>query len=283
MTDTLIRALILGVHVLGGGVWIGAMAFSVFVLHPRAERFFSGASVVGHPRLAPALVTALVGHVYEAHIRELEYLVRRCIEASTGSFIVACAELEQQSTAHVEKSASALPAWTPPGSSLQAPTRQVPMGRGQLEQQVFTQEERHLLTLQRHHGFNMSACGRDPNYPGVRQTATRHIRVLLAKALFALNWQVPQAVALVGGAEVAGPFTMLHDEACARVLQKLEGFLAGLREWLPVPLGPEEASPEALREEYGADTIHILRVLGALKRGQLQAPIASATEPPAGS
>jgi uncharacterized membrane protein len=44
MTDTLIRALILGVHVLGGGVWIGAMAFSVFVLHPRAERFFSGGS-----------------------------------------------------------------------------------------------------------------------------------------------------------------------------------------------------------------------------------------------
>ena len=44
MTETLIRALILGVHVLGGGVWIGAMAFSVFVLHPRAERFFSGGS-----------------------------------------------------------------------------------------------------------------------------------------------------------------------------------------------------------------------------------------------
>lgn len=44
MTDTLTRALILGVHVLGGGVWIGAMAFSVFVLHPRAERFFNGSS-----------------------------------------------------------------------------------------------------------------------------------------------------------------------------------------------------------------------------------------------
>ena len=44
MTQTLIWALILGVHVLGGGVWIGAMAFSVFVLHPRAERFFSGSS-----------------------------------------------------------------------------------------------------------------------------------------------------------------------------------------------------------------------------------------------
>jgi uncharacterized membrane protein len=44
MAEILTRALILGVHVLGGGVWIGAMAFSVFVLHPRAERFFSGSS-----------------------------------------------------------------------------------------------------------------------------------------------------------------------------------------------------------------------------------------------
>ena len=44
MAELLAAALIIGVHVLGGGVWIGAMAFSVFVLHPRAERFFSGGS-----------------------------------------------------------------------------------------------------------------------------------------------------------------------------------------------------------------------------------------------
>jgi len=37
-----IAGLRLGVHVLGGGVWIGAMFFSVFVLHPRAEAFFQG-------------------------------------------------------------------------------------------------------------------------------------------------------------------------------------------------------------------------------------------------
>jgi hypothetical protein len=34
------EALLLGVHVLGGGVWVGAMVFSIFVLHPRAEQFF---------------------------------------------------------------------------------------------------------------------------------------------------------------------------------------------------------------------------------------------------
>jgi hypothetical protein len=42
MAELVLTALIVAVHVLGGGVWIGAMAFSIFVLHPRAERFFQG-------------------------------------------------------------------------------------------------------------------------------------------------------------------------------------------------------------------------------------------------
>lgn len=44
MGATLAELLPIGIHVLGGGVWIGAMVFSVFILHPRAERFFSRAS-----------------------------------------------------------------------------------------------------------------------------------------------------------------------------------------------------------------------------------------------
>lgn len=41
MGEFLAAAAIALVHVLGGGVWIGAMGFSVFVLHPRAEKFFA--------------------------------------------------------------------------------------------------------------------------------------------------------------------------------------------------------------------------------------------------
>lgn len=44
MSAALATALLIAVHVLGGGVWIGAMVFSVFVLHPRAERFFTRAA-----------------------------------------------------------------------------------------------------------------------------------------------------------------------------------------------------------------------------------------------
>ena len=40
MIDALAQAALLVVHVLGGGVWVGAMVFSIFVLHPRAEGFF---------------------------------------------------------------------------------------------------------------------------------------------------------------------------------------------------------------------------------------------------
>lgn len=44
MSEALLAALRIGVHVLGGGIWIGAMVFSIFVLHPRAEGFFARAA-----------------------------------------------------------------------------------------------------------------------------------------------------------------------------------------------------------------------------------------------
>jgi hypothetical protein len=40
LLDQLVEAALLGVHVLGGGVWVGAMVFSIFILQPRAEQFF---------------------------------------------------------------------------------------------------------------------------------------------------------------------------------------------------------------------------------------------------
>ena len=40
LPDLLVEGALLGVHVLGGGVWIGAMVFSVFILQPRADKFF---------------------------------------------------------------------------------------------------------------------------------------------------------------------------------------------------------------------------------------------------
>ncbi|MBZ5714255.1 hypothetical protein [Nannocystis pusilla] len=44
MSTAIAGAVPIAVHVLGGGVWIGAMVFSVFILHPRAERFFTRAA-----------------------------------------------------------------------------------------------------------------------------------------------------------------------------------------------------------------------------------------------
>lgn len=43
VSDLALAALRIGVHITGGGVWLGAMVFSIFVLHPRAERFFDRA------------------------------------------------------------------------------------------------------------------------------------------------------------------------------------------------------------------------------------------------
>lgn len=40
MSAALASALVTALHVVGGGVWVGAMVFSVLILHPRAESFF---------------------------------------------------------------------------------------------------------------------------------------------------------------------------------------------------------------------------------------------------
>ena len=41
--DRVAEASLLAVHVLGGGIWVGVMVFSIFVLHPRAEQYFARA------------------------------------------------------------------------------------------------------------------------------------------------------------------------------------------------------------------------------------------------
>jgi len=41
LLETLAEASLLAVHVLGGGVWVGAMVFSVFILQPRAQLYFT--------------------------------------------------------------------------------------------------------------------------------------------------------------------------------------------------------------------------------------------------
>lgn len=40
LLDALVPALVAGVHGIGGGVWIGAVAFNLFVLTPRARAWF---------------------------------------------------------------------------------------------------------------------------------------------------------------------------------------------------------------------------------------------------
>lgn len=41
MIDRFVEAALVATHVLGGGIWVGVMVFSIFVLHPRAEQYFT--------------------------------------------------------------------------------------------------------------------------------------------------------------------------------------------------------------------------------------------------
>jgi len=70
-----------------------------------ASRFFPGGDPTSWPRLAPALVRALISHQYTAHVRELEGLLWTAMGGSRGEWITLVEELVE-----VTRGASADPA-----------------------------------------------------------------------------------------------------------------------------------------------------------------------------
>jgi len=51
---------------------------------PSAARHFDD---MGHPRLSPALVCSLLRHPYTGHVRELERMLWRAVDASRGRYL----------------------------------------------------------------------------------------------------------------------------------------------------------------------------------------------------
>jgi hypothetical protein len=131
--------------------------------------------------------------------------------------------------------------------------------------EVFTPDEQRRLELQRRHRFRAAECGRDPEYPGNRQTADLHLRQLICKALQAAAWDVPEAAALLsrGGS----------DDLRSRAEARIDTFLANLERRLGMPHGdqlPDEAQRQALLEEWRGNAEALAPVLDALHSGLLQ-------------
>ncbi len=197
-----------------------------------AERFFSG----DVPRVSPVLMEALVQHHYTTHVRELEAILVRAALDGRGRYLELGAEARRDLHA-------------PPTRKATAPI------------DGLTLEESARLALLRRHGFSPAACGRDPDYPGNRQTADLHLRQLLCRSLALADWDPRRAVEILAGSE--------RPELIEKCAGRLSTFLGNLRARMAE--GAPEALDLALAEEWKSGAGGVLRVVSALREGRLPA------------
>ena len=221
-----------------------------------AERFFPDASSRAWPRVAPALVHALVRHRYTAHIRELDGLLLAAALESAGKYV--------DLTHGVRRRIELAGVQAPPAAAAEATkaaelvTKEV-VTQEVFTKEVFTKEEQERLRLQRRHGFRATDCGRDPEYPGNRQTADLHLRQLTCKALQAAAWDVGEAATILGGED---------PDLRSRARARSETFLANLERRLGGP--SPEAARLALVEEWRGSTDALTPLLEALQKGWIR-------------
>jgi two-component system nitrogen regulation response regulator GlnG/two-component system response regulator HydG len=202
-----------------------------------------------HPRLSPALVSALVTHRYTTHVRELDALLLTALLESRGKYLELTAGVRRR----LERSTEARPA-APVAPAAVAPEAAAPEAAA--PEDPFTQEERLVLELQRKHRFRATDCGSDPGYPGNRQTADLHFRKLTCKALPATAWDVDSAAMLLAGGD---------DDLRGKARARIETFLQNLARKLE-----ESPSGDSLVSEWRGDPATLRLVLDALRRGAIK-------------
>jgi two-component system nitrogen regulation response regulator GlnG/two-component system response regulator HydG len=203
-----------------------------------AKRFFEGA----WPRFSPALMSALVLHAYTTHVRELDALLVCSTLESTGRYLELTSGVRRRLTFAQDARAAAASA------------------------DAFTADERTRLELQRAHRFRATDCGRDPAYPGNRQTADLHLRHLACRALQAAAWDVGAAAALLAGGD--------DDDLARRARERIDTFLDNLERRLAAAPPGEAGRGEVIAQWRGEPAL-ITPVVDALQAGMI-----SGAEPP---
>jgi len=109
-------------------------------------------------------------------------------------------------------------------------------------------------------------AGRDPDYPGNRQTADLHLRKLICKALRLSGWSVHGAAAFLAGEGDAA--------AKERLVGRIETFLQNLekrmeREPAEGAGDPDGALARWLEEEWKGSVSVVLEVVRALRHRRI--------------
>lgn len=122
------------------------------------------------PSLTPRLISALIQHRWNTHVRELDAILLTAVLESPSHYL--------DLTPGVLRLLSA-----PPIVNL-AETKAPAEPVEEIGFSAEPEDETALrLRLLRAHAFSPAACGEDPRYPGNRQTADLHWRLLMVEAL----------------------------------------------------------------------------------------------------
>jgi two-component system nitrogen regulation response regulator GlnG/two-component system response regulator HydG len=204
-----------------------------------ARRFFPEGDLMKAPLVSPVLMEALVLHGYETHVRELDALLVRATLEGRGRYL----ELGPALKSELEKAAAG----------------RAPRVTAAPELADLTPEESRRLALLRKHRFSPTACGRDADYKGNRQTADLHLRQLLCRAL-----QITGGDAASAAEKLAGPGDAELREKCAA---RLATFLGNLR--TRIANEPPDALDKALAEEWKSGAESVQFVVAALREGRV--------------
>ena len=173
--------------------------------------------------LSPRLVEALVNHRWTTHIRELDGLLLKATLEGQGRY------LDLTPGVQVMLNAAS------------APTEAII-------------HQHHRLDLLREHQFSPARCGADPRYPGNRQTADLHIRILMAETLLDNENDIVKAAASLAGSAKGPTF----DRMCGRMEVFTQRIQVRVRE--AIQSGSLADLRERILEEYKGQGEKVWRV-----------------------
>ncbi|MFT3765037.1 MAG: sigma 54-interacting transcriptional regulator [Minicystis sp.] len=200
-----------------------------------ARRFFPDGDLRAHPRVSPALVQALVRRRSTANVRDLAALLLRATLDGAGKYVDLTDDLRQI-------------------------LRDEPAATLRVE--VLTREESARLAILRAHRFSATAAGRDPGYPGSRQTADLHLRQLVGRALVISAWDTRAAAALLAGE--------VDAELCEKAAARIKTFVENLERRLAEAGADDGSLRRSLADEWRGSADVVLALLDAIQSGSLR-------------
>lgn len=217
----------------------------------------------GTPTLTPRLISALIQHRWSTHVRELDALLLTAVLESPSRYL--------DLTAGVQRLLSA----EPRAEARRAGQASMPsVSRENLAESGAESEDEGALRLRllRAHAFSPAACGEDPRYPGNRQTADLHWRLLMVEAL-ERHWSREAGVEALRDARrdaclwLAG---QAEGPGWERVVERMASFTQALAQRAHQALVQQELSTfeQAIKREYKRQGERVSRLAVRLARAQ---------------